>query len=599
MLQSARQWIGSWFQGKRKHEDDEDHDADQNKRAKLEESNERVYCVRIANAENQKKFPRILRREGYHVLKNHPKGIIYVAARSEEDANKKATTLTESRPFLDVSVISRLADDEWDEMIDKTPPHERLANQVTPLHSVPYEEQLELKTNIHKTVLKEIREQMVAIGATETIHEGEHVCQVLDPLPAPNLEGYRSKCEFTIGYDLDNQPTVGFLLGLYKKGVTAVLEPSQCKHIPPVAKKIAKAMQDYVRQSKYPAYDRKTHQGVWRLLMTRTQRTGDAMVLIQLKSKDSMTAKELAAEKKHLVKYFQSFKDKPEEERFDFSTLILQDSDAVHNGFEPKAPTDVLVGDGYIHEELLGLKFRISASSFFQVNTEAAEVLYSKCAEWCNVGKKTTLLDVCCGTGTIGLTMASHVDKVAGIDMVPEAIEDAHLNAKLNGIENVEYFAGRVETKLDLFSRKDDEDVVAVLDPARAGVGAKVISAVRQAENINKVIYISCDAEKAKNNFFDLIRPAGGKIKGSPFRASRAVSVDLFPHTKHCELMIEFVRGEKDEDNSAKTGLNEEENVKEVVEDTTIEVQQETIETTGESVQVTETSIKVTKEAEA
>lgn len=191
------------------------------------------------------------------------------------------------------------------------------------------------------------------------------------------------------------------------------------------------------------------------------------MVVIQLKSKDSMTAKELKAEKNHLLKYFKSFKDKPEEERFDVTTLIVQDSDAVHNGFEPKMPIDVLLGDGYIHEELLGLKFRISASSFFQVNTEAAEVLYSKCAEWCNVGKKTTLLDVCCGTGTIGLTMAPHVDKVIGIDMVPEAIEDAHLNAKLNGIENVEYFAGRVETKLDLFSRKDDEDVVAVLDPAR------------------------------------------------------------------------------------------------------------------------------------
>lgn len=84
MLQSARQWIGSWFQGKRKHDDDEEDAADQNKRARLAESDEqtdRVYCVRIANIPNLKKFPRILRREGYYTLKNHPKGVIYVAAK--------------------------------------------------------------------------------------------------------------------------------------------------------------------------------------------------------------------------------------------------------------------------------------------------------------------------------------------------------------------------------------------------------------------------------------------------------------------------------------------------------------------------------------
>ena len=132
------------------------------------------------------------------------------------------------------------------------------------------------------------------------------------------------------------------------------------------------------------------------------------------------------------------------------------------------------------------IRFRISSSAFFQVNTPAAEVLYSKCAEWCNINKdkKTTLLDLCCGTGTIGITMAGAVDKVIGIEMVPEAIEDAKRNAALNSkaflydmaylklnseldISNVTYYANKVEERIDVIEQEKNEDVVAVLDPPR------------------------------------------------------------------------------------------------------------------------------------
>lgn len=99
--------------------------------------------------------------------------------------------------------------------------------------------------------------------------------ELLKTIQSPRTQGYRTKCEFTIGKNLDGEKTVGFLLGLYRDGVTAVLSPDNCLHVSEQAKQVAKLMEDYVRESRYDVYDRKTQTGVWRTIMTKTQRTGD------------------------------------------------------------------------------------------------------------------------------------------------------------------------------------------------------------------------------------------------------------------------------------------------------------------------------------
>lgn len=99
--------------------------------------------------------------------------------------------------------------------------------------------------------------------------------EVLDPIASPDVYGYRSKCEFTIGRNPDGERTVGFLLGLYRHGITSVLSPESCLHVPDVSKRIAKAMEDYVRESDYDVYDRVDKVGVWRTMMVKAQRTGD------------------------------------------------------------------------------------------------------------------------------------------------------------------------------------------------------------------------------------------------------------------------------------------------------------------------------------
>lgn len=109
-------------------------------------------------------------------------------------------------------------------------------------------------------------------------------------------------------------------------------------------------------------------------------------------------------------------------------------------------------------------------------------------------------------------------------------------------ITNAEYYASKVEEKIDIVVGEKNESVIAVLDPPRNGVHTSVIRAVRESEQIEKVIFISCDVKQAMPNLIGLCRPTSNRFKGMPFKPSRAVSVDLFPHTDHCEMMIEFVR---------------------------------------------------------
>ncbi|KAI8082079.1 S-adenosyl-L-methionine-dependent methyltransferase [Thamnidium elegans] len=444
---------------------------------------------------------------------------------------------------------------------DHRTPDEKLADQVTPLWKVDYETQLVKKNrnSIKQLIslkrkiaeLKNVRDESQIAWAYE---RGALPCEVLDPIGSPVTEGYRTKCEFTIGYNLDREPTVGFLLGLYRDGVTSVLEPSACLNVPDVAKKIAAVMNEYIKKSDLPAYDRVEKTGVWRTLMTKTQSTGDVLILIQIRAAD-LTAERLQQEKDNLVKFWN------EESDVNVTTLVFQVWDGSSNGMTDKAPIEVLSGNGYIHENLLGNRFRLSASAFFQVNTPATEILYAKCAEWCAIDptKKTTLLDLCCGTGTIGITMAKSVEHVIGIEMVPEAIVDAKVNAELNDIKNVTYYASKVEDKINVVTDAVNEEVIAVLDPPRNGVHASVIRAIRDAKHISRVIYISCDSKQAIDNFIALCRPTSNRFRGMPFKPVRAVTVDLFPHTEHCELMVEFVRVEEEEEEEEEEEKMEEE----------------------------------------
>ncbi|CAO3648323.1 unnamed protein product [Mucor hiemalis] len=568
MFKLVSSFIGSILGKKRALEEDEEDVVD--KRLKLNnesgEGQEMVHRVKVTNLPDKdlSVIKNYLKGLGYNCFKKAPKwnfGFITVNSEAEaKEAVHKLSNITYKGAQLNAEYIPETQDQIRNHSSkkgkgkgkkafinpedDTRTPSDMLSDQVTPFWKMPYDEQLKkknqkglrqltiLKQKINQ--LKDIRDESQIAWAFE---KGSLPCEVLDPIGSPEIDGYRTKCEFTIGFDLNNEPAVGFLLGLYREGVTNVLEPSECKNVSDTAKNIARLMGDYVRRSDLPVYDRVAKTGCWRTLMTKTQSTGDILILVQLRAAD-LTEDRLEQEKKNLIQFWNV------ESGVNVTTLVFQVWDGSSNGITDKTPIETLTGDGYIYEELLGNRFRLSASAFFQVNTPATEILYAKCAEWCAIdaSKKTTLLDLCCGTGTIGITMARAVEKVIGIEMVPQAIEDAKINASLNGIDNVDYYAAKVEDKINLVTGAENEEVIAVLDPPRNGVHASVIRAVREAPHINRVIYISCDSKQALPNFVSLCRPTSNKFKGLPFKPVRAVSVDLFPHTDHCELMIEFER---------------------------------------------------------
>lgn len=209
----------------------------------------------------------------------------------------------------------------------------------------------------------------------------------------------------------------------------------------------------------------------------------------------------------------------------------------------------------FCHSQVLGFKFRISADSFFQVNQAAAQVLYSTVRDLCvpnleEGGGRTKvtdiLLDVCCGTGTIGITASPRVDRIIGIELIEQAVEDARHNAVLNNVLNCEFIPGKAETVLpNLMSQFSSAGLTAVVNPARAGLHHLVIRALRNQSAIRRLVYVSCKPDgEAMRNFRELCCAPDPhkKLTGGAFSPTLAVPVDMFPHTQHCELVLLFER---------------------------------------------------------
>jgi len=239
-----------------------------------------------------------------------------------------------------------------------------------------------------------------------------------------------------------------------------------------------------------------------------------------------------------------------------------------------------LWGKKCIQEKLLGRTFEISPLSFFQVNTLGAEVLYSIVRNCVQDSKKkrkeneneiTIVLDICCGTGTIGICMSDIADLVIGVEICEPAVEDAKRNAELNKVDNTLFVCRAAEKELrsllqnekrirhvaksvmpKLFEKDENRPirVIAVVDPPRNGLHSRALRALRKCTLIDDLIYVSCNPSGTLiNNAIDLCRPEllnqkdRDYIKGPHFNLTHAYPVDMFPHTKHCEMVMVFERG--------------------------------------------------------
>ncbi|KAL8599977.1 hypothetical protein ACOMHN_038976 [Nucella lapillus] len=418
------------------------------------------------------------------------------------------------------------------------PPAIRLRSRVEPLWEVPYEEQLKRKTDKAKEALKAVAfHGDVKVQFMKARKENDGMCCPLEPIiPSPVKEGYRNKSEFSVGRSEDgSERVVGFRFGLYKDGTDGVGSPSEISIIPHDSKKVVQSFEKYVRQSEYTTFDHRTHSGHWRQLTVRTAKAGGGILAVAEFVVHHTTKDQMDTEKQSIKQYF----TEGEGEAANVTTFFFRPCSAQTSNSTSEEPYELIYGDGHIYETMMDMKFRISPSAFFQVNTAAAEVLYKQIADWCKATPTTTILDICCGTGTIGQTMAKTVAKVIGIEMCKEAIEDAKVNATLNGVTNVDYHCAKVENVIsDIIRSVNNDDFVAILDPPRGGVHQSVIKSLRSCHGLNRIVYAACNPAGAKQNFIDFCRPESRKTRGEPFKFVRAIPIDMFPSTMHFELLV-------------------------------------------------------------
>lgn len=192
-------------------------------------------------------------------------------------------------------------------------------------------------------------------------------------------------------------------------------------------------------------------------------------------------------------------------------------------------------GRDYICDILLGKKFVISPHSFYQVNHSQCERLYAKAAELAELKGGEVMLDLYCGVGTIGLTMADRVKKLIGIEIVPEAIENARLNAKLNDIDNAEFICADAPKGAEILKKQGINPNVIILDPPRKGCGKELFDTVEQMSP-EKIVYISCDPATLARDL--------AILKEKNYIAQRVTAVDMFPRTPHVETVCLLSRKE-------------------------------------------------------
>ncbi|XP_067001449.2 tRNA (uracil-5-)-methyltransferase homolog B isoform X2 [Anabrus simplex] len=419
---------------------------------------------------------------------------------------------------------------------------ERVLTMNIPYHNIPYEEQLKKKTDELKTMVMRLGDLVVrrnpelAGWAEQQKEKHDGLCfQLEDIRPSPVIDAYRNKCEFRIGLNPDTQErTVGCRLENYKDGSMGVGPADSLKHLPDQMREAVKLFQEYVRKSDKEPYWMESRQGYWRHLVVRVTTTGEMMLVI-VAHPQSLTDEELDKLKEDLKNYFVT----GEGSACNVTSLYFQKFTEKLVG-QPLPEMEHLYGKTHLEEVMLDLTFHLSPSSYFQVNTKGAEVLYSAIIELVEPNEDTTVLDLCCGTGGIGLCIAKKCGQVFGIEYLAQNVEDAIFNAKKNEITNCEFIAGRVEDILPTLDGKmTGKSIVPILDPPRTGLNQKVLSQLRKLENVQKIIYVCSNHKAPIRNFLDLCCPAGkNSMTGNPFVPVKTIPVDVVPHTMHAQMVI-------------------------------------------------------------
>lgn len=328
-------------------------------------------------------------------------------------------------------------------------------------------------------------------------------------------EGYRNKAQYPILPDPGTgKPAIGFFAGASHR-----LVPSdRCRLQPEIFGRISQDVMRFLDENGISPYDETTGRGLVRhLYLRRGDRSGEVLVCLVLNG-DRLPQENAFAE--------MLMRSHPE-----IIGVLLNENTARTNVVLGERYR-LLKGKPYLTDRLCGLEFRISPESFYQVNHDACELLYGIAGERAALTGKEKLIDLYCGIGTIGLTMAKNARQVLGLEIVPQAVECAGENAARNGIANAAFVCGDAGVPESLLGKAaerlngDFSDAVAVLDPPRKGTTKELIAALDE-HRVGRVVYISCNPDTLARDCAEFLRRG--------YRLSPVTPVDLFPRTGHVE----------------------------------------------------------------
>ena len=376
-----------------------------------------------------------------------------------------------------------------------------------------YEEQLKAKQ-------QQVMDNLTRIGKVE-------LPQSLPILGSRKTREYRNKLEFgfsnkrwltedevSSGVKYDVMDAVGFhITGAFDK----ILDIKACHLMDDQQNRIRNFIRDYALEHKLSFYDLRQNAGLLRSMMVRNSNTGELMVLMQFRMESDQ-------ERQQAMNLMQSLADTFPE----ITSLLYVDNHKANDTFGDQQ-VHCFKGTDFIYETMENLKFKVGPKSFYQTNTEQAYELYTVARRFAGLTGKELVYDLYTGTGTIANFVARQARQVIGIEYVPEAIEDAKENSRINGIDNTLFYAGDMKDLLDKdFIAEHGHPDVIITDPPRAGMHQDVIDTILFAAP-RRIVYVSCNpATQARDlNLLD-----------ADYKVTAVQPVDMFPHTQHVENVV-------------------------------------------------------------
>lgn len=345
---------------------------------------------------------------------------------------------------------------------------------------------------------------------------------VEDIVPSPLECGYRNKAQYPIARTRDG----GYAIGFYAPKSHRVTEAADCPLAPSEFREIIELLRTFFEKHAISVYDEESGNGLLRhIYLRRGEVSGEVLLTLVINGDTLPRSRELVSE---LVARFPAIVGILINKNKKNTNVILSDE------------YELLFGRDYIFDTLAGVELKITAPSFYQVNRRCAELLYAKARELAEPKSDDVILDLYCGAGSIGLSMARDAGEVIGIEIVDSAVECARFNAEHNGIANASFYSGdakNTERLLEHAERERGEKIkpsIVILDPPRAGSSEELINHIAKNLLPERVVYISCNPQTLARDMV-LFEALG-------YFGSSVTPVDMFPGTGHVESVVCLTR---------------------------------------------------------